>query len=319
MEWVWRARVVGPLAPHADGVRSELKRLGYTRGSAEQKVWMMGHLSRWLMREGLEPGELSKDRIAQFLAVFGAGWKDAVTERRLAPILAWLRDNEVVPPPAECTQHRPLDLLMERYHQWLAEDRRLAARTIGRYEITHTIACHFAQGREYFRSASGTALLVRPLLLHYGVVALSRGLILIMSPGMKPEALSESHGLNCHQWNQRFASAGISDSVNLELTLARGTFTTLIASSHNRDRCVVRSGSSRILSMRNRQWTRDLPAPTSTVVRLGDVLARVPELTAMYGMVTDHTPECIACDVWVGDRTGRDARGFVESRGTQDQ
>jgi len=38
----------------------------------------------------------------------------------------------------------------------------------------HSIASHFAQGREYFRSAANAAILVRPLLLHYGVVALSR-------------------------------------------------------------------------------------------------------------------------------------------------
>jgi len=53
MEWIWRTRVVGPLAPYADGLRSELSRLGYTHWSAADRVWMMGHLSRWLNGESL--------------------------------------------------------------------------------------------------------------------------------------------------------------------------------------------------------------------------------------------------------------------------
>src|SRR5207253_11508065 len=98
MEWVGRTRVVGPLAPHADGLRAELVRLGYTHWSAEQRVWMTGHLSRWLTAEALEPNELSQDRIAQFLTVFGAEWTPPLTEGRLAPILGWLRDRNVVLP-----------------------------------------------------------------------------------------------------------------------------------------------------------------------------------------------------------------------------
>lgn len=42
------------------------------------------------------------------------------------------------------------------------------------------IASHMIQGRQYFESAQGAGELVRPLLLYYGVVALSRALILFL-------------------------------------------------------------------------------------------------------------------------------------------
>ena len=152
MEWVWRARVVGPLAPHADGLRSDLARLGYTYWSAENRVWLMGHLSRWLTVEGLEPSELSEDRIAQFLTVFGAGWKPPLTEGRLASILNWLRDRKVVPSATKTPRNTPLDQLLERYHNWLVEDRCLAARTVGRYEVT---ARRFLEARQRVGRTTG--------------------------------------------------------------------------------------------------------------------------------------------------------------------
>lgn len=45
---------------------------------------------------------------------------------------------------------------------------------------TREIASSFTQGREYFASAKGAATSVRPLLFYYGVLSLSRGLILLL-------------------------------------------------------------------------------------------------------------------------------------------
>lgn len=166
----------------------------------------------------------------------------------------------------------------------------------------HSIASHFAQGREYFRSAANAAILVRPLLLHYGVVALSRGLILMLNRGLKPEALADKHGLTCHQWKTRLASSGIADVGNLEVQLTLGTFTTLLAATGNRERCLVNSGSSKQLSMEDRGWTRELPAPlVGAVLPLHDVLARIPDLDAIFERVTAAN-ECVETAVWVGIR-----------------
>lgn len=39
------------------------------------------------------------------------------------------------------------------------------------------VASQFAQGRQYYQSAAGAGDLVRPLILFYGTMALSRGLV----------------------------------------------------------------------------------------------------------------------------------------------
>jgi site-specific recombinase XerD len=129
--------VVGPLATYADGFRSELARLGYTHGSAENHVWVMARLSRWLATEGLEAGELESVRVEQFREALRAGGQKRVPNKRaLAPLLGWLRNQHIVPPATSITAVSPVDELLDDYHDWLVDERGLAARTVGRYEST---------------------------------------------------------------------------------------------------------------------------------------------------------------------------------------
>ena len=44
---------VGPLAADLDGFATRLKAEGYARKSAMSKLWLVGHLSRWLKHQGL--------------------------------------------------------------------------------------------------------------------------------------------------------------------------------------------------------------------------------------------------------------------------
>src|SRR5712692_959085 len=137
MNKVARARVVGPLATYADGFRSELARLGYTQGSAENHVWVMAHLSRWLASDGLEAGQLESVRVEQFRSALRAsGQKRVPNKRALAPLLSWLRKQHVVPPATSTTVVSAVDELLDDYRHWLVDERGLAARTVGRYEST---------------------------------------------------------------------------------------------------------------------------------------------------------------------------------------
>lgn len=68
-------RVLNPLALHADGVRSELSRLGYGLGTVESHVRVMAHLSHWMADEDVAPGELSQNRVEPVLAVLRTQWK----------------------------------------------------------------------------------------------------------------------------------------------------------------------------------------------------------------------------------------------------
>src|SRR5437899_12099893 len=85
MNAIGKVRVLGPLALHADGVRSELSRLGYAPGTAENHVRVMAHLSQWMADEGVRPSELSQDRVEQFLTLLSTQWKRPPTGRTLMP------------------------------------------------------------------------------------------------------------------------------------------------------------------------------------------------------------------------------------------
>jgi hypothetical protein len=132
MSKIKRSRVVGSLAAHADGFRSELAGLGYTPASAELQVWLMGRLSRWLAEENLEPSELDPSRVAQFLATHEEDRNRVPTERSLVPLLGYLRSLGVAPEPSP-TPLTPVEELVGQYRRWLVGQRDLAARTVGRY------------------------------------------------------------------------------------------------------------------------------------------------------------------------------------------
>ena len=67
------------------------------------------------------------------------------------------------------------------------------------------IAAPFTHARSYFRSARQAELTVKPLLLYYGVISLSRGLTLMLTRGLREAALVPSHGLSVKDWGGQLA------------------------------------------------------------------------------------------------------------------
>lgn len=61
--------------------------------------------------------------------------------------------------------------------------------------IIRDINAHFTQGREYFRNAEQAALITKPLLLYYGVLALARGSILLLNADNANFTRAFGHGL----------------------------------------------------------------------------------------------------------------------------
>ncbi|MGH9041986.1 MAG: tyrosine-type recombinase/integrase [Acidimicrobiia bacterium] len=130
---IGHTKVAGPLALLADGFRKELDRLGYTPSSREYKVAEVARLSAWLESRGLGVGDICSARLEEFLADLAARGGRAPTLVAMRPLLDWLRERELIwadPAPIP----GPLDELMARYRHWMATDRQLAPRTIGRYE-----------------------------------------------------------------------------------------------------------------------------------------------------------------------------------------
>lgn len=133
---------VGPLAPYANGYRELLAGLGYTPDGVVRKLWELGRLSDWMIRNGLGPEDLTAGKFSEFSALCAAGIERAVGYRTLAPLVGYLRDLGAV--PGEMVGATPVDELVDRYRSWMVTERSLAPRTIRRYEET---ARRFLAGR----------------------------------------------------------------------------------------------------------------------------------------------------------------------------
>ena len=125
------ARVDGPLAPYAEGFRSELERLGYTPLTAATHVRLLAHLSRWLAREGLDVSGLTPARVDTYFAERrAAGYVGHISGRALQPLLGYLRRLAVLPAPAPGVPASPEERLLARYRDYLTTERGLATATV---------------------------------------------------------------------------------------------------------------------------------------------------------------------------------------------
>ena len=97
---------------------------------------------------------------------------------------------------------------------------------------TRAVTSCFSQGREYFSSAKRSATSVKPLLLYYGVLSLSRGLILLRDPTKSEENLAQRHGLELVSWQDQL-SGGISKILDVQVRATSGTFLELISAAGN--------------------------------------------------------------------------------------
>ena len=98
-------------------------------------------------------------------------------------------------------------------------------------KVSQINAC-FIQGREYFFNAGASAMSVKPLLLYYGALSLSRGVILANNPNKKEESLKKSHGLEPIDW-QGTLRGGIKDVLELQIRSTDGTFSELVEVCYN--------------------------------------------------------------------------------------
>ncbi len=127
-------RVLGPLSGHAEGFGADLARQGYAPSSATDHLRLMGHLSRWLEAEGLDPTEFTAERTEDFLRVRRETHVRLVSERALTPLLGYLRGLGVVPEspcPVPCTG---LERLLDDYRRFLVRERGLVAGSVVLYE-----------------------------------------------------------------------------------------------------------------------------------------------------------------------------------------
>ncbi|MET7541728.1 site-specific integrase [Streptomyces sp. NPDC005507] len=125
------ARVDGPLAPYAEGLRVDLERLGYTPLTAAGHIRLVAHLSRWMREQHLRPSELTQATVDAYCAERRAlGYVNSVTGRSLRPLLDYLRSLGVTPTAAPAAPTTPVEVLLDRYRDYLSVERGLATTTV---------------------------------------------------------------------------------------------------------------------------------------------------------------------------------------------
>lgn len=164
------------------------------------------------------------------------------------------------------------------------------------------IASCFTQGREYFYSAKGAAPSVRPLLLYYGALSLSRGVILLLDRNKNEESLKPSHGLETVDWGPTL-SRGIENVLDLKIRATNGTFGELVHASKNRQATSwwsaerMAAGSYRV-ELKPPCFTTD-----KTIFSLDDLLARDQRLMTLYKRTTGRPSRVHLAEI-VADKDG---------------
>jgi site-specific recombinase XerD len=125
-----RVRVVGPLEPFAAGFASELVSQGYAPQPAVQQVQLMAHVSRWLAADGRQVGALDAATAEAFaVSRRAAGYSNLLTVNALVPLLAYLRGLGVTTQPDVVVAGGPVDVLSERFREYLLVERGLSVIT----------------------------------------------------------------------------------------------------------------------------------------------------------------------------------------------
>ena len=128
-----RVRVSGPLARFADGFRVDLIERGYSLWRAQEQLYLLAHVSRWMEAEGLELAELTPATLeGYFVWRRREGYRKSLSPLSLRRALTYLDDLGVL--PVEDAVASQVDGLLEEFRCYLLQERGVAARTVELYE-----------------------------------------------------------------------------------------------------------------------------------------------------------------------------------------
>ena len=146
----------------------------------------------------------------------------------------------------------------------------------------------FIQGREYFSNAASSAISVKPLLLYYGALSLSRGVILANNPRKKEESLRKSHGLEPGDW-QGTLKGGIKDVLELQIRATDGTFSELVEVCHNLKTMHKFQGPTDRMGSDGHSLGDIEFATGQSMLTLGDLISRMLQTAGMYEEITGRS------------------------------
>ena len=151
-------------------------------------------------------------------------------------------------------------------------------------KVSQINAC-FIQGREYFLNAASSAMSVKPLLLYYGTLSLSRGVILANNPNKNEEALKKSHGLEPFDW-QGTLKGGIKNVLELGIRATGGTFSELVEVCYNLNTMYTFQGPTNRIGSDGHDLGEIKFATDQSVLTLDDLISRLLQTAGMYEEIT---------------------------------
>ncbi|MGA2014805.1 MAG: site-specific integrase [Solirubrobacteraceae bacterium] len=122
----------GPLAGLADGFRVDLLEQGYSLWGAQEQLYLLAHVSRWMESEGLEVAALTPDRLARyFVWRRRQGYRHSLSLLSLRRLLRYLGGLGVLPPVDAVPS--AVDRLLGEFRDYLLQERGLKATSAAQY------------------------------------------------------------------------------------------------------------------------------------------------------------------------------------------
>lgn len=128
-------RVVGPLAPYAPQFTSLLAERGYTPLSRVNQLQVMAHLSKWLAARGLDVGDLTFERVDEYLAQRRADGYSAFCSRASLKQLLDELGRCGAPLAEPVLPGSQVDMLLAGFAGYLRQERALVASTTTAYVL----------------------------------------------------------------------------------------------------------------------------------------------------------------------------------------
>jgi hypothetical protein len=160
--------------------------------------------------------------------------------------------------------------------------KKILLKRFGKRPVEHRpleVAAYVSQGRQYFEAAQRSEPLIKPLVLYYGVLSLSRAVILCSEVGLRHDALVSRHGVTTERWGSMLGD-DVRSLPQVPLRPTMGTFLQLADATGNTERSLI------YLFYRERfrltQQGSKSDDIRGTEFKFQDVLSRLPDLTDLY-------------------------------------
>jgi len=142
-----RVLVSGPLARFAEGFKVDLIERGYSLWRAQEQLYLLAHVSRWIKAEGLELAGLTPATLERyFIWRRREGYRKSLSPLSLRRMLGYLDGLGVL--PADDAVPTPVDGLLAEFRRYLLQERGVAARTVERSSCMSRPRDCFCQGAQ---------------------------------------------------------------------------------------------------------------------------------------------------------------------------